>query len=171
MSEQSGWSYLIAELKDRAVGPTKHVAFWGFFILGALGFGGFGIWFEIWRLFAGQTGGSANGVHTAMFTYFTALAGSSALHLILVDAEKPLRVFAMFCAAVFVVLAVWQSMMKPTDAFWAFGGVTLGSLLAVAMWWLTSGQDDALKDNIKPDSAVGGDTSKQPHGDLGGFKS
>jgi hypothetical protein len=170
-SGSGGMTYLRGELTRRFRGPMGHFAFWVFLGLGALFFGGFGVWFEMGRWATSQPGASADGLHTAMFTYFTALAGASTLQLVFEDGQKPLRVFAILCAAIFVVLAVWQSWFKPSDPILAFAGVSVGSILALGMWWLTSGQDEALKDNIKPDSAVGGDPSKTPHGNLDGFKS
>lgn len=164
-----GLVYLRAELKRRALEPITHVTFWVYFVIGVLAFGGFGVWFEVFRL--SQSQGSLESVHTALFTFFTALAGSSALQLIFSKVEKPLIAFAALYFLCFIGLAFWQSFLKPVDPLQAFGGVLVGCVLAIAMWWLTSGQDDAYKDDVNFASAVGGRTDVRPQGDLGDFKS
>jgi hypothetical protein len=169
----NGFVWLFDELKARFKGPIGHTAAWGFLLFGAFGLGGAGIWYEVWPFIFGGSRASVANVHTAMLTYFLALAGSAALQLIFADVEKPLRVFGVTAAFLFVGLAVWLDAVKPEDDAQAFILATVGSVLALVMWWLTAGQDDGLKDNIKitPDAAVGGDPKQQPQGDLTGFKS
>ncbi len=165
-----GVAYLQRELGRRFFGPMGHFTFWVYLIVGIVGFAGFGFWYEALPLMLSRPGSSSAGVFTAMLTFFPALAGSSVLQLLFADGEKPLKAFSVIYSAILIALAVWLGFARPNAEWLAYAVATLGCLLAVLMWWLTSGEDPAFNDALDDRTTLGPDTSVTPKGDLNGFE-
>ena len=164
-----GLQYLVLEVKRRLAEPVGHFTFWAYLLAGIVGASAFGVWYELLPLLLGRQG-STDAVFTALLTFFPALAGSSALQLIFDDAAKPMRAFATILIFVFCGFAVWLGFARPTSIGLAYSCAGFACLLAVFVWWITSGQDPAFRDNIDDTSPLGGQVGEQPKGDLKGFK-
>ncbi len=165
-----GLTYLGRELRRRLLTPIGHFTFWVYLITGVILCGGFGVWYEFLPLLLSRAGSSSEGVYTALLTFFPALAGSSALQLLFGEGQKPLKAFSVVYCFVFATIAVWLGFAKPEDPKYAFGGAVLGCVLAIFMWWLTSGQDPAFNDDIDDTTPLGGNPDAQPQGSLKGFQ-
>lgn len=165
-----GVTYLKRELSHRFFSPMGHFTFWVYLIVGVILCGGFGVWYEAIPFYLERPGSSAAGIHTALLTFFPALAGSSALQLLFADGQKPLKAFSVIYSLVFVALAVWLGFAKPANPLLSFGGAAIGSTLAVLMWWLTNGIDKAFDDAIDDRSPLGADPGVTPKGNLSGYE-
>lgn len=165
-----GVAYLKRELGHRFFSPMGHFTFWVYLLVGVIFFGGFGFWYEALPLMLERPGSTSAGVFTAMLTFFPALAGSSALQLLFADGEKPLKAFSVFYSFVLIALAVWLGFARPTTEWLSFTVASIGSVLAIVMWWLTSGVDPAFDDAIDDRKTLGPDPSVEPQGDLGGYE-
>jgi hypothetical protein len=164
-----GWQYLTQEVKRRLSAPVGHFTFWAYLLAGIVGASAFGVWYELLPLLLGRQG-SNEAVFTALLTFFPALAGSSALQLVFDDAAKPMRAFAIVLILIFFGFAVWLGFARPTSLAFAYFSAGLACLLAIFVWWITSGQDPAFRDNVDDTSPLGGKLSDEPKGDLKGFK-
>ncbi|MDK1389671.1 hypothetical protein QN224_30370 [Sinorhizobium sp. 8-89] len=163
-------TYLKRELSHRFLTPMGHFTFWVYLFVGIVFFGGFGVWYEVIPFWFSRPGSTSAGIYTALLTFFPALAGSSALQLLFAEGQKPLKAFSVAYAVVFIALAVWLGFAKPSNPIIAFTGATIGALLAILMWWLTSGNDPAFNDAIDDRSTLGADPKSTPKGDLNGFE-
>lgn len=164
-----GWQYLTKEVKRRLSAPVGHFTFWAYLLAGIVGASAFGVWYELLPVLLGRQG-SNEAVFTALLTFFPALAGSSALQLVFDDTAKPLRAFGIVLILIFVGFAVWLGFARPTSLGVAYFSVGLACFLAIFVWWITSGQDPAFRDNVDDTSPLGGKLSDEPKGNLKGFK-
>jgi hypothetical protein len=149
--------------------PFGHVSFWVYLTVAIVGAGGVGIWVECVRWLLSSKNES-DGVLTAIYTYFPAIAAGSALQMLL-DAQKPsekhIRSFSIFCTALagVFVLPYALGLIKTFPAF-IFGMV--GSAFSLWLWWIANGSNPSFLD-IDPNDSLGSDPKSDPAGDTGGY--
>lgn len=165
-----GLSYVSREVKRRLAKPAGHFTFWVYLLVGIGGASAFGVWYELLPLLLGRPGADQDSLFTALLTFFPALAGPSALQLLLEDNPKPMRTFAIFLVVVFFALVVWLGFAQPECAWIAYLSAGFSCLLAVLVWWITGGQDRAYNDGNEDRFPLGGRPEDQPTGSLEGYQ-
>lgn len=167
MGDEAGnsWVLLGKELRGRLVFPLKHWSFFGFFLVGVVGLGGLGIWFEVFSEHAEDP--TPEGLlRTALLATFLAIAGPACMQVVWSDAEKYLKTFAMFVLAVVLGLAILFARPSVADAtaicvYWWL------TALSMLMWWLANAYQPELLDI---DAPTGGNPGRDLPGDLSGLK-
>jgi hypothetical protein len=166
---EDGFALLKARIKTSFWKPVRQVTFWVSLVIGTIGVGAMGFWFELWR-YCFSVGSTALGVNTALQTYFPALAWAAVAQLIFVDekAERPMQAVALGLLVVLLVLSQVGLTGGQTIPMWI--AIVLGIIASVAsigMWWVTIG--GSFSDKINPESPLGGPPSQDLTGSTGGY--
>lgn len=166
----SSFSLLLNELSSRSKAPVGQFSFWVYLWVAVIGVGAIGVWVELSRALDAKEF-DPNGIITAIYTYFPAIAAGSALQL-LMDASKEehkfLRSFCILSAAIIIVLLLpFFRGSSNLNLLWTFGAI--GVTYSLWLWWITNGNSGSFHD-VHPDDTLGGDPKESLAGDTGGFK-
>ena len=156
-------------ISERWNTPFGHVSFWVYFLVAIVGAGAVGIWVECVRWLL-PSKNESDGVLTALYTYFPAIAAGSALQM-LMDAqkssEKHIRSFSIFCSAV-TALLIFPHAFGLINISFAFLLGIFGSAFSLWLWWIANGSNPSFLD-IDPSDSLGPDPKSDPAGNTGGF--
>jgi hypothetical protein len=164
----SSWYPLRRELVRRVREPASQVSYVIFFLLGILGISGLGIWFECCRALLNAADSGKQPILNAIYTYFPAVAGASAFQMIIGEPERFLRSFAILLMALVFILAMVLLLGIAGSNGWAFTVSAFAVVLSWFAWWIANADEPGLTD-IRPDSTLGGSTTKAPSGSTEGF--
>src|SRR5690606_36288224 len=154
----------------RTTRPRRHPSFVAFFILAVFGLGASGVWLELYVLvfpdptaighFLRHPGAPSHfdALRTALITFFTAVAGTSAMQLIWAEDLKHFRSASALILFLFLVVALVIFPARICDCAAISIGVLM-SLLALWVWWIANAKQADLLDSVDPRDAVGGNTS------------
>lgn len=158
------------ELARRTREPIVHPTFVIYFLVGVVGLGSLGLWFELSAfLNAPSADRSLDGIRIALTTLFPTLAGSTAIQQILAENDR-LRAFAVLILATFTTTALIVA-QDSMDVNWSVIVGIVASIGALWVWWVVNADHPDYQDKIEPAAAVGGDDPRLPlSGDLAGFK-
>lgn len=149
---------LRAYLQDQFKSPCGHVTFWFYFVMAIIGFGGLGIWVEIVKTFQPERG--VDGLITAIYTYFPAVAAAAAFQIDLEEGKKNyVRAFALTALIVIFAPAFLHAAGVIANHFWSLAIGVLFTLMALALWWVANGRNLSFHDDIDPDDSLGLDPS------------
>jgi hypothetical protein len=137
------------ELVHRFLTPCTSVTFYAHLFLGVVIFGGFGVYFAIYK-----SHWSVEETSAALLSYFAALAGAALLEF---DSENQpyLRSFGLIAFGIFII--VFALVVLTEHWFQLFWSLT-GTVLGILFWWVANGLNERFND-VKPQSALGGDPS------------
>ena len=170
--ERTDWKHLRKELARRTREPAGDVPFILYFALATVIFGGLGIWAELVKVLLAEKPVGLGGLTTAMITFYPALAGSTALQLVLISvgkSDKVLISFALLLLCLFPITAVLLSLVSNSHpVFVLVAGIVLW-FGVMWLWWITNCDDVTYKQTAAPDAATGGNPSRPLSGDLTGF--
>ncbi len=146
------------DIRRRFRRPVGSPSFWMFLIVGVIGFGGIAIWIEVLKFrfhLLGTT--NADGLRTAINTYFPAIGCGAGLQIVTWEKDKPnLRACGMavwsFMSGACVVLLLLQA----NHPYWSGTIGTVCSVFALAMWWLANGDEDAFQETPPSNAPTGG---------------
>lgn len=127
-------------------------------------FGGFGVWAPIILNSLGLSSWLTNPLVNALYTYFPAIAGASAIDLLFGTQIKLVKSFAILVLAVIIIWATTTLGYKNI-----YFGI-IGVLLSLSLWWVANGDNPNLLDFPSPDATLGGDTSNPVNGQTDDFK-
>ncbi|HQV12513.1 MAG TPA: hypothetical protein PKW52_14310 [Nitrospira sp.] len=169
MRTNSSFPLLLQELGRRWKAPVGQVSFWVYLAVSVLGVGAIGIWVEVSRA-VDASKFDANGLVTAIYTYFPAIAAGSALQLMM-DASKEehkfLRSFCVASSAIVVLLTLpFFRGSNNMILLWLCG--VIGILYSLWLWWITNGCSGSFQD-IDPNDSLGSSPHADLTGDTGGF--
>jgi hypothetical protein len=149
---------LAKDIRRRFVRPLGSPSFWMFLLVGVIGFGGIAIWIEVLKCEFRLLGtANAQGVLTAINTYFPAIGCGAGLQIVTWEKQKPnLRACGMaawsFMSAACVVLLLLQA----NHPWWSGILGAICSIFALAMWWLANGEEDAFQNGAPTNASIGG---------------
>jgi hypothetical protein len=152
-TDRKSLDLLPTELARRFLAPRKSVTFYCHLFVGVIVFGGLGVYLAIW-----QSHWSMHETSAALLCYFPALAAAAMLEFDAQD-QPYLRSFGIFALVIFVILFL---LGIDTDYGWQFFWSLVGAALSILFWWVANGLNDRFND-VKPQSALGGDTSEGLH--------
>jgi hypothetical protein len=160
------------ELKSRFMAPVGQVSFWVFLILGVFLFSACGVWVELGKYILSSSK-NLDGIQTAIFTFFPALACTATMQIIFSDKEKkPMKSIAYLVGILLLLAAI--GLLSFAEHFTSTVLIRTGvvaSILAIITWWIANGEDPIFNDNVSnPDIPTGGDTKALLNGDISGFK-
>ncbi|MEO6563885.1 MAG: hypothetical protein ABIN99_12715 [Nitrosospira sp.] len=163
------WSAIRKELRKRTVEPIYHFSFVTYFFLAVVVVGGVGVWLELISYFflapKTPTGdASVERLHTAVITFFPALAGTASMQLIWAeDNQKFLRAFAILMLFFFfiVALAISNPMIFQQCTALIIGFIASG--FALWTWWIANAKQQDYLDNL--DAPLG---KRDPQAELAG---
>lgn len=144
-SVQLIWS----DVKNRLAAPCGSVSFYSHLGFGVLLCGGVGVWPILFR-----SSWRMEDISVALLAYFPALLGGAVLQFT-EDLQPYLRAFA-FIALLFLTPVTFAA--YTTHHAWQLTWAVAGTLLSILLWWIANGLDKRW-DDVKPQSAVGGDAS------------
>lgn len=162
MSElRSSIPILCGELKRRLRTPIGQVSFWTYFIVAIAGFGALGVWVEVVR-----ASPAPDGLLTAIYTYFPAIAAGSALQMQMDAKKEHQQYLRSFCvlSGFFIFLFMIPFMNGSKSFIW--GGV--GIVASLLLWWVANGVNPSFLD-IDPKDSLGASPDAELSGDTGGF--
>ena len=167
------WGYLGQELWRRAVQPVHSVPFVTYFLLAIIGLGCLGIWVELFELRTADSLPVSNGLLTALVTFYPAMIGSTSLRWIFHstgEGNKILVSIGLFaCVACFLsILYIIGS--SQSAVFEKYLVALVASIIAIVLWWLANGDDDAFEQSVPSDTATGGHPDRQLKGGTKNFK-
>lgn len=170
-TNQSEFPELINDIGRRFRRPVGSPSFWMFLIVGIIGFGGIAIWIEVLKYgFHLLDTKSAEGIATAVNTYFPAIGCGAGLQIVTWEKDKPnLRACGM---AVWSIMSAFCVVLLLLQAHHPLLSGVLGSIcsiLALATWWLANGEEDAFQNAPKTNAATGGDLDQPLAGGLGNW--
>lgn len=169
MNNINGFSYVWREFIRRLKAPVGNLTFWVQFVFGILGASAFGVWYELLPVIAGRAEWSPQNLYVAVVTFFPALALPSALQLFFEDdSAKPFKAAIIAVGAFVLFFALLLALNPPNFTGWRVALLCFGVAAASLMWWISSGQDPAFKDNIE--APLGGPTDQVNKGDTEGFQ-
>ncbi len=158
------------ELLGRLRSPVGSFTFWTYAILGIGICGGLAIWIELAKYTFGLAGTtSADGLRLAVITYFPAIGCAAAQQLFITEKQRMyLRSFGYFVSFVFLGFCMFAFLLQRHHPKWSMALGVIGSVAAIAIWWIANGSDPAFHDT-DPDIAVGGSTATKLPGNIGEF--
>jgi len=164
------------ELKDRSVSPWTHPSFLFYFIVSVVGFGGLGIWLELYVAIYPERWSypseESDALRTAIVTFFPVVAGTAATQLLWAEKDakqKHLRSTAFALLTLFLALALWiyPQRISNTSAICVSAIASIGALW---MWVVANAKQVDLLDEIDPSDSVGGSVGTPLPGSTHGFK-
>lgn len=166
MSElKSSIPLLGAELKRRFLTPIGQVSFLTYFIVAIVGFGALGIWVEVARA-AASTQFEPDGLLTAIYTYFPAIAAGAALQMQMDARKEHLQYLRSFCVlSWFLIFLFAIPFMNGSKAF--FWGI-VGVVASLLLWWVANGVNSSFLD-IDPEDSLGASPDADLSGNTDGF--
>ncbi len=171
-NQKSDWTILWEDISRRTSRPLSSIPFLVYVLIAIVLFGGLGIWAELLRMIVTDKF-ELSGLITAIITFFPTLIGTTTLQLILASSnrgEKVMTAFAILILFLFLVAAILLPFFRSTHPEHVLA-IGIGcSLASIWVWWMTNGLDQTFHSN-RPDDASGGDTSREPQGNLKGIKS
>jgi hypothetical protein len=162
------------EITRRAKAPLGQFSYWVFFILGVVFFSACGIWFELGKyyFFSPKSPESLDGIQTAIFTFFPAVASTASMQLNFSDNDmKYLKTFGYAIGMLVPLLSIALLFIK--EHFSPTTSISIGvvaSLFAIFTWWIANADDPNFDDNVDPDILTGGNTGTPLKGNISGFK-
>ena len=122
---------------------------------------------ELVRLLLKANASEFEGILTAIYTYFPAIAVGAAVQLIMDRPPKPVASFTMVWVVFSLVLVIPYSvgLVQPDDAL-RLGVV--GSVMAFLMWWVANGANPSYLDS-SPEDTLGATPTSEPAGDTSNF--
>lgn len=158
------------ELWLRLFFPIEQFSFLAYVFLAIIVFGGVAIWVELYK-YTFIASSNADGIKTAIGTYFPAVGCAAAFQLACAEEEKKyLRSFGWIASFGFVFWSFWLLRGgAPTSAYSLASGV-IASCLAILMWWVANALDESFHDKVDYESIVGGPADASPSGDTTGFR-
>lgn len=166
------WTRLWRTLAERTSLPWRHPTFVLYFVVAVILVGGAGLWLELYKLsFAtAESSTSLEALRTAIITFFTALAGSSSMQVILEENDdRAMRAMAICVLTVLSALALIIAPASVSDCTAVKLGL-VGCGLALWTWWIANAKQPGLQDE-RADAAVGRrDPKAGLAGSLDGFK-
>ncbi|WP_139791112.1 hypothetical protein [Chromobacterium violaceum] len=167
-AHKSSIPFVIEELKRRFYTPIGQMTFWTFFLVAVIGIGALGLWVECykaWPFWENKT----DGILTAIYTYFPAIAGGSALQMLMDNRKETQQHMRSFCvlsgAVIFLLTLPFMSGVSP---IWGFIWGLFGIIASLLLWWVANGVNPSFLD-IDPSDSLGANPSTPPAGDAGGF--
>lgn len=157
MVDYQKWYDLRNLIIERAKKPTGHPEFILYFIFIIIGIGLAGVFIaieiEIRKTFAGYETITHSNITMSFATYFIALLTSASADLILSSNEEN-RSFKIVgvCAVLFGVGLFWLTQVL--DEKWSYAPALLGSILALAAWWLANAENPNLTPKKEPEDAT-----------------
>jgi Na+/melibiose symporter-like transporter len=167
------WRELKEELIDRLRKPTRHPTFVMYFLVIIVVIGGFGICETLVRHYLMNLLPEEEfekALLSAFYTYFTAIAATAAVDVIL-SSQNPkfLLMFFLLISVVVFVLALFALLTSSFSV--ALILVLFGYVLALFLWWIGNAENRNLSDTQPPvNASTGGSIATPPAGNLTGFK-
>jgi hypothetical protein len=160
-----------AELKRRLLAPIGQVSFWVFFLLGVVLFSASGVWVELGKYGLAENG-NLNGVRTAIYTFFPALACTATMQIIFSeDDKKYMRSLGYAVGLILILIGIgllaFDEHFSPIVSIF-FGGIA--SIISVLTWWIANGYEQMFYDNLKGDEPTGGNPEAPLKGSTSGLK-
>lgn len=185
------------ELWDRTKKPWKFASFLIYFLVSVVGFGGLGIWLELYEhvipappdflvsasaavavgleVFVGGFSGPETdytALRAAVLTFFPVIAGTAATQLLWTEdataLAKPLRSTAFALLSMFLVAALCVYPQRVPDLVAISIGV-VASIGSLWMWVIANANQVALSDSAGADAASGGDPLRELPGSTTDF--
>jgi hypothetical protein len=159
------------DIGARFMAPIGSPSFWMYLFIGVLGIGGLAIWIELLKVCFGLGGTtSADGLRTAINTFFPAIGCGAALQLVTAEKQKPnLRAIGVAVGAILSGACLVALLLQIHHPWWSFGlGVTF-SIVSLAMWWVANGIDQAYQEQVPDNVALGGPVNQPLAGSLAGY--
>ncbi len=158
-TESSYYVILRQKLGRRTREPLRHPSFVIYLLVAVFGFGGLGLWIELYRYVNAppEAKASLDAARVAMMTLFPALVGSTALQAIWAESERDFRSFAVLVLAVSVLMAV---IVGPMSSVSNGAALLLGAMAwigALWFWIVTNADQQDFRDRISPSAPIGGD--------------
>lgn len=167
---------------DRITDPLRHPSFVVYFLLAVLGLGALGVWLEVYILIfpdppiatqAGQAPVIADStvkpLRTALITFFTAVAGTSAMQLIWAEDLKHFRSASVLLLFLFLIVAVAIFPGRVPNLL-TIPACILMSVLSLLVWCIANAKQADLRDDSDPRAPLGGTDLEAPlSGDTDGW--
>ncbi len=161
------WESLAERWKNPKGNSTFSIYFW----IAVVGVGGAGVWAEIFPpLVKGTWDWNPKGVASGLYTFFPAVAVTSAFELILPD--KQLRSVRAFGVAALVIALGWLFLCANiANACTAVISAGIGAIASLLLWRVANGLNPILQDFATPEAQnpVGGHDTSMPAGSDDGF--
>jgi hypothetical protein len=157
--------------------PWQHPTYVLYFFFIIILIGGFGILELVVRSFMfgnPVTADLPKALIGAFYTYFTAIAATAAVDLLLTSQEqKHLRICFMILCFLVLVSAFFAVLIAETktNLLGAYLCAGAGYILSLFLWWIGNADNANLLDSKSPPTApTGGDPASAPLGNLSGFE-
>jgi hypothetical protein len=146
---QKSMELIWPELVRRFFAPCKSVTFYAYLFVGVIIFGGFGVYYAIFK-----SHWAVDDTSTALLIYFPALVGAALLEF---DSENQpyLRSFGLIALGIFIIML---ALVLITDHELRLFLSLIGAASSILFWWVANGLNGRFND-VKPQSALGGDPS------------
>jgi len=163
------------ELRNRTLGPLRHVQFVVYFLIAMVLVGPISVWIEVFRIYildsasavptgatqtamSTATAASIAPLRTALLTFFPAVAATAALQLVLADQSSQIRAIAMLCFVGILTLAVFMVPNQISDTRAMMVGA-LATLIAYWLSWIANARNSDLLGKIDPSDPIGGNNA------------
>ena len=162
-----------SELWQRTWSPWRSPSFLIYFVVSVIGFGGLGVWLELYELSFSSPGtvdARLSALRTAILAFFPVVAGTAATQLLWAEDAKHLRSTAFALLSLFLVaaLCIYPERVSFKIALIVGGTACLGSLW---MWVVANANQHGLLDQIDPVNSTGGAAvQRELPGSFDGFK-
>ncbi|MFT8523330.1 hypothetical protein [Gluconobacter oxydans] len=168
-SGPNGFQLTKQEIFSRFTNPVGQVTFWAFFLVGVIGFGGWGVWYEVFDYLTASED-KINDLIISFITFFPATSGAAFVQMYLAADEKYWKSSVMLLGVPFFIMTCLLTYLRINYHLLSLVLAILTSVLALALWWIANGSDPAFSDGIRQDASVGGNINTPLQGNLSGFK-
>lgn len=163
---KDAWTFIWENSKK----PFPHTTFWVYFLLATLGFGGLGVWYELYH-----TANNYASLKVAIILFAPPLINSAYFQILL--SNKPSKGCKAFLGGITAIgnLIFLYLIDQKSNIFSISLIITTIILLVLSLWlsWLHSSLNDDLYDAPPPKASIGGENLDKPlNGEIpDGFKS
>ena len=166
------FSYVGKELCRRTAEIWKRFPLFVFVLVAIVGLGGLGIWVELVKALLSESPEESDGLFTAVATFYPALAGSASCQLILNATGMLNRIITALGILVLFIFLAAAVLVGIFHSQYPFACLISAIILVVfSIWiWIISNADNPIFHPVRIDAASGGSPSRNPKGDLSGFK-
>ncbi len=155
---------------DNSKKPFPHTTFWVYFLIATIGFGGLGVWYELYN-----ASNNYSSLKVAIILFAPPLINSAYFQILL--SSKPTKACKAFLGGItaFGNLIFLYLIDHKSTTFTISLIFTTIILVVISLWlsWLHSSLNEDLYDAPPPKASVGGEDLEKPlNGDIpDGFKS
>jgi glucan phosphoethanolaminetransferase (alkaline phosphatase superfamily) len=150
--EVSKWELLREFFIERLKNPLAHPEFFGYLFVVVIGFGGFGVWFEIYDQNQENTFNHIE-LSKALIGFSVAIVTAGCIELMFVKSAKIKNSLFFLSFIMIIVMVVSYFIVREFNSCKVYWLSIPISLVAIFTWWIGNGRNSNLTDDFFDDQS------------------